>query len=61
MAVQEVRPFDTTARRESPIEVKAPAAMLPRPAAVDAITWGATLLTQLGFEPDAIKRHRRAA
>jgi hypothetical protein len=33
----------------------------PRPAAVDAVRWGATLLSQLGFDPQARSVNRTAA
>ena len=36
-------------------------ASAPRPAAVDAVRWANTLLTQLGLDPHASKGQRRAA
>jgi hypothetical protein len=33
----------------------------PRPAAVDAVRWGAALLSQLGFDPRARNSTRTAA
>jgi hypothetical protein len=36
-------------------------AAAPRPAAVDAVRWGATLLMQLGLDPNARNPKRTAA
>ena len=55
MPVQDVRLPEVTVKGEVRGE------STPRPAAVDAVRWGATLLTQLGLDPDASKGQRRAA
>jgi hypothetical protein len=53
MPVQDVRLTDVA---QPPRQSSA-----PRPTAVDAVRWAATLLTQLGVEPDASKGQRKAA
>jgi hypothetical protein len=61
MPVQNARLLEVTAKGEARSESSGMTAPSPRPAAVDAIRWAATLLTQLGLDPDASKRQRRAA
>jgi hypothetical protein len=55
MPVQDVRSLDMPANGGIKEEARSEAAQ-PRPAAVDAVRWGTTLLTQLGLDPRAISR-----
>jgi hypothetical protein len=61
MPVQNAHLLDVTVNSDVRSESSGMTAPSPRPAAVDAIRWAATLLTQLGLDPDASKRQRPAA
>jgi hypothetical protein len=60
MPVQDVRLLDIPVNGEIKGEARGEEGQ-PRPAAVDAVRWAATLLTQLGLEPHPSKPYRRAA
>jgi hypothetical protein len=55
MPVQEVRLSEVSVKGQSSGMV----AQAPRPAPVDAIAWGATLLTQLGYPRPCMHGPRR--
>lgn len=55
MPVQDVRLPDVSVQGEVRGEEG------PRPAAVDAVRWGAALMTQLGLDPRAPNQKRQAA
>ena len=67
MPVQDVRLFDvsvtgeTRGEDEAGRESSGMIAAGPRPAAIYAVRWGATLLTQLGLDPRAVDPKRTAA
>jgi hypothetical protein len=66
MPVQDVRLFDVSVKGETrgQEEARESSGMIaagPRPAAIDAVRWGATLLTQLGLDPRAVNPKRTAA
>jgi hypothetical protein len=67
MPVQDVRSFDVSIKGEIRGEEgprpdsSGTIAAGPRPAAIDAVRWGATLLTQLGLDPRAVHPKRTAA
>jgi hypothetical protein len=70
MPVQDARSIEVSARGvargeggdEGPRqESSGMMAAAPRPAAIDAVRWGATLLTQLGVDPRALTPKRSAA
>lgn len=65
MPVQDVRVIEMPVRGEFGGEVRGDVQRevreTPRPAAVDAVRWGATLLTQLGLDPRARNPKRTAA
>ena len=61
MPVQDVRVIEMPVRGEVSGDVQLEVREAPRPAAVDAVRWGATLLTQLGLEPQAKNARRSAA
>jgi hypothetical protein len=66
MPVQDVRLIDMSVRSEArgeegPRPESSRMTAAARPAAVDAVRWGATLLTQLGLDPRARNPKRTAA
>jgi hypothetical protein len=65
MPVQDVRVIEMPVRGEAQGDVKGDVQLegrgTPRPAAVDAVRWGATLLAQLGLDPRAGSAKRAAA
>jgi hypothetical protein len=65
MPVQDVRVIEMPVRGEGRGEVGGDVQLevreAPRPAAVDAVRWGATLMTQLGLDPLARSPKRTAA
>jgi hypothetical protein len=61
MPVQDVRLPDVSFQGDVRGEIRPEAPAAPRPAAVDAVRWGATLMTQLGLDPRASNQKRQAA
>ena len=61
MPVQDARVIEMPVRDEVRGDVQSEGRETPRPAAVDAVRWGATLLMQLGLDPRARNARRNAA
>jgi hypothetical protein len=65
MPVQDVRVIEMPARGEAQGDVRGDAQLevreAPRPAAVDAVRWGTTLMTLVGLDPRTRSPKRTAA